>query len=59
MLIKISRNPVFTKFCGLCRTLTICMKAVKKDVNTLEYVSQEKRYELFDNNTKMALIEKV
>ena len=35
------------------RTLRICINAIKKDVSTLSYVSREKRYELFDNNTEI------
>ena len=41
------------------RTLRICINAIKKDVSTLSYVSREKRYELFDNNTEIDLIKKV
>ncbi|MCH5265387.1 MAG: DUF4116 domain-containing protein [Lachnospiraceae bacterium] len=41
------------------RTSMICINAVKKDVNTLLYISQEKRYELFDDNTEIDLIEKI
>lgn len=41
------------------KTPTICINAIKKDVNTLLFVSQEKRYELFDNNTEIDLIEKI
>lgn len=41
------------------RTSMICINAVKKDVSTLSYVSQEKRYELFDDNTEIDLIEKI
>ncbi|MBS6798466.1 MAG: DUF4116 domain-containing protein [Firmicutes bacterium] len=41
------------------RTTTICINAVKKDVSTLSYVLQEKRFELFDDNTEIDLIEKI
>ena len=41
------------------RTPTICINAIKKDVSTFSFVSQEKRYELFDNNTEFELIEKI
>lgn len=41
------------------KTSMICINAIKKDVNTLSFVSQEKRYELFDDNTEIDLIEKI
>ena len=41
------------------RTSAMCINAIKKDVNTLSFVSQEKRYELFDNDTGIDLIEKI
>lgn len=41
------------------RTSEICMMAIKKDVSTLSYVLQEKRYELFDDKTEFNLLKKV
>lgn len=41
------------------RTSTICINAIKKDVNILSFISQKKRYELFDDSTEIDLIEKI
>ena len=41
------------------RTTEICMMAINKNVSALSYVSQEKRYELFDDKTEIELIERV
>lgn len=41
------------------RTPMMCLNAVEKDVKTLSYVSQYQRYELFGNDTKIDLIEKI
>lgn len=41
------------------RTVKICLNAVKRDVSTLSYLSQEKRYELFNEKTELNLIERV
>lgn len=40
-------------------TPEICMIAIKKNVNTLSYIAQEKRFELFNDETEIDLIEKV
>lgn len=41
------------------RTIEICLLAIENNPNTISYVSNFKRYELFDDKTPLSLIKKV
>mgnify|MGYP000511982611 FL=1 len=41
------------------KSKNICLSALKKDVSVTDYIPEDKRYEMFDNNIEIDLIKKL